>query len=207
MALVRNSEVFGMKKNKALVVVDLQVDFCPGGALGVADGDKIIPTINKYVELFSKHQLPIFASRDWHPSETTHFKAFGGPWPVHCVQNTPGAEFHPDFRLPESAIILSKGTDPSRDGYSVFDAQDSDQKFFLELLKERKIKELYVAGIATDYCVRTTVLDALKQGFKVNVLIDAIKGVSPQDSERTLQEIVENKGKLIEFDQIVKQLK
>jgi len=199
-------EVLAMKKDKALVVVDLQVDFCPGGALGVADGDKIIPTINKYVELFSQHQLPIFVSRDWHPPETTHFQAFGGPWPVHCVQNSRGAQFHPDFQIPDSAIILSKGTDPSLDGYSVFDAQAAENRFFLELLKERQVKELYVAGIATDYCVRTTALDALHHGFKVTVLIDAVKGVSPTDSERTLKEIVEKNGQLKGFDDVVKAL-
>lgn len=195
-----------MKTDKALVVVDLQVDFCPGGALAVADGDKIVPKINEYVKLFLQHQLPIFVSRDWHPAETKHFKEFGGPWPVHCVQNSPGAAFHPDFHVPSSAIILSKGTDPSLDGYSVFDAQDSQQRFFIELLRERKIKKLYIAGIATDYCVRTTALDALNHGFEVNVLIDAIKGVSPEDSERTLQEIISKNGRMVEYDQVVREL-
>ncbi len=195
-----------MKNKKALVVVDIQNDFCPGGALGVREGDQIIPTVNKYVELFLRNQLPVFVSRDWHPEDTKHFKPASGPWPPHCVQNTKGAEFHPDFRVPAEAIILSKGTDPELDGYSVFEALDSNQKSFIELLKEMNINELYLSGIATDYCVRMTSLDAFQQDFKVNILTDAIKGVNEQDSRRTIEEILAKHGKLKIFSDVINEL-
>lgn len=196
-----------MKSNKALLVVDIQNDFCPGGALGVQEGDQIIPLVNEYVALFLKKQLPVFVSRDWHPEDTKHFRESGGPWPVHCVRNTEGAEFHPDFRVPAQAIILSKGTNPEWDGYSVFEAEDSQKKSFIELLKEKNIDELYIAGIATDYCVKWTSLDAIENNFIVHVLVDAIKGVDPADSERTIHEIVAKHGKLKTFPEVSKELK
>ena len=188
-----------MQNKKSLLVVDIQNDFCPGGALGVSEGDQIIPLVNNYVQLFLDKQLPVFISRDWHPKETKHFKESGGPWPIHCVQNTKGGEFHPDFRVPEKAIILSKGTDPQSDGYSVFDAFDSNNTSFLEVLEQLDIDELYICGIATDYCVKFTVLDALKKGFKINVLVDAIKGVDKEDSKRTIAEITAKNAKMKTF--------
>jgi nicotinamidase/pyrazinamidase len=196
-----------MKANKALLVVDIQNDFCPGGALGVREGDQIIPVVNKYVVLFLKKHLSVFVSRDWHPEDTKHFRESGGPWPAHCVRNTEGAEFHPDFHVPEQAIILSKGTSPELDGYSVFEAQDSQKKLFIELLKEMNIDELYIAGIATDYCVKWTSLDAIKNNFIVHVLVDAIKGVDQADSERTINEIVAKNGKLKTYPEVSKELK
>jgi len=195
-----------MQTNKALLVVDIQNDFCPGGTLGVDEGDQIIPTVNKYIDLFLKNNLPVFVSRDWHPTESKHFKGSGGSWPPHCIQNMKGAEFHPDFRVPDQAIILSKGTDPELDGYSVFDAHDSENKPFHNLLKEMGINELYIAGIATDYCVRMTSLDAFKNGFRVNVLTDAIKGVDEEDSRRAIDEIVARDGKLKIFSDVSKEL-
>ncbi|UCE04885.1 MAG: nicotinamidase [bacterium] len=195
-----------MQTNKALLVVDIQNDFCPGGALGVREGDQIIATVNKYVDLFQKNQFPVFVSRDWHPEDSKHFKESGGPWPPHCVRNTKGAEFHPDFLVPDEAIILSKGTDPEMDGYSVFEAHDSINKPFIDLLKEMGIDELYIAGIATDYCVRMTSLDAFKNSYKVNVLTDAIKGVDEQDSKHAIDEIVAKNGKLKIFSEVLKEL-
>jgi len=195
-----------MRTKKALLVVDIQNDFCPGGALGVSEGDQIIPVVNKYVDLFLKNQFPVFVSRDWHPKDTKHFKQSGGPWPPHCVQNTKGAEFHPDFLVPDEAIILSKGTDPEMNGYSVFDAHDLENKPFIDLLKEMGIDELYIAGIATDYCVRMTYLDAFKNSYKVNVLTDAIKGVDEQDSKHAIDEIVAKNGKLKIFSEVSKEL-
>lgn len=195
-----------MQPQKALIVVDIQNDFCPGGALGVRESDLIIPVVNKYVKLFLSKNLPVFVSRDWHPKETKHFKKFGGPWPIHCIQNTKGGEFHPDFRVPEKAIILSKGSDPQLDGYSVFEALDSDNQPFLNVLKKMEIDELYISGIATEYCVRFTALDALKNGFKVNVLVDAIKGVSKNDSEDALAEINAKNAKSKEYVEVKKEL-
>jgi nicotinamidase/pyrazinamidase len=181
-----------MKLKKALLIVDVQNDFCPGGALGIKDGDKIIPAINKYIKNFAPKKLPIFASRDWHPKKTTHFKKFGGVWPVHCVQGTKGAEFHPKLKLPKEVILLYKGMDPEKDSYSAFQAQDQNGMSLPNFLRILGIKELYIAGLATDYCVKFTTHDAIKEGFKVKILLDAIKGVNlkPNGSENVIREMV-----------------
>ncbi len=188
-----------MKCKKALLIVDVQNDFCPGGALGIKDGDEIIPAINKYIKIFAAKKLPIFASRDWHPKKTTHFKKFGGVWPVHCVQGTKGAEFHPKLKLPKEAILLYKGMDPEKDSYSAFQAQDENGMSLANLLKILDMKELYIAGLATDYCVKFTTHDAIRQGFKVKILLDAIKGVNlkPNDSENVIREMVKIGAKKI----------
>jgi nicotinamidase/pyrazinamidase len=181
-----------MKKNSALLIVDIQNDFCPDGALGIAGGDSIIPVLNKYIKIFSAVKLPVFASRDWHPKKTSHFNEFGGQWPEHCVQDSPGARFHPVLRLPDDAIILSKGMDPEADSYSAFQAVDAKGNAFADLLHKFSVKELFVGGLATDFCVRWTTLDALKFGLRVNLLMDAIKGVNlrEKDSEAAIEEMV-----------------
>jgi len=178
-----------LKISKALLVVDAQNDFCPGGALGIPQADKIIPTINKYIKAFAKKKLPIFATRDWHPARTKHFKDFGGIWPVHCIQNTPGAAFHPALRLPKEAFLLYKGMDPQKDSYSAFHAQDLRGLEFDKILKIMGVRELYIAGLATDYCVKFTTHDALRHGFKVKILVDAIQGVNLKagDSENAIR--------------------
>lgn len=188
-----------MKFKKALLVVDIQNDFCPGGALGVPEGDKIVPKVNKYIRIFSKKKLPIFATRDWHPIRTKHFKDFGGVWPVHCIHNSKGAAFHPKLKLSKGAILLYKGMDPEKDSYSAFHAEDEKGMRFPNLLKILGIKEIYIAGMATDYCVKFSTHDALKQGFKVKILMDAIKGVNlrPDDSEKAIKEMVKNGAKKI----------
>ena len=190
-----------MKLKKALLIVDVQNDFCPGGTLVVPEGDKIIPKLNKYIKIFSQKKLPIFASRDWHPKKTIHFKKFGGTWPVHCVQDTKGAAFHPKLKLPNGVILLYKGMDSEKDSYSVFQAKDSNGMEFLTLLKYLGIQELYIGGLATDYCVRFTAIDALRNGFKINVLMDAIKGVNlkPNDSTEAIEEIVKAGAKKTTF--------
>lgn len=181
-----------MKPKEALLVVDVQNDFCPGGTLAVPGADKIIPVINKYIRIFSRVGLPVFFSRDWHLKETIHFKKFGGTWPAHCVQNTRGAEFHPGLKLPKQAIIISKGMDPREDSYSVFQAQDPSGTGFLNRLKSLGISQIYIAGLAADYCVKYSAIDALKSGFRVKVLIDAVKGVNLKagDSQKAIEEIV-----------------
>jgi nicotinamidase/pyrazinamidase len=166
-----------LRFKKALLVVDLQNDFCAGGALAVSGAEKIIPNLNRYIKLFCKKGLPIFASRDWHPRRTSHFKRYGGLWPFHCVQNTKGAMFHSHLKLPRETIVISKGMQPDQDSYSVFDGFDSRGVTFSNLLEIFAIKELYVGGLATDYCVKFSVIGALKAGFKVMLLTDAIKGV------------------------------
>lgn len=188
-----------MKPKKALVLVDVQNDFCPGGALGVPGGDTIIPKINKYIAYFAKKKLPVFATRDWHPIRTAHFKDFGGVWPVHCIHNSPGAAFHPKLKLPKEAILLYKGMDPEKDSYSVFQAEDTQGMSFTNLLSVAGIKELYFAGLATDYCVKFSGLDALQRGLKVKILMDAVKGVDlkPDDSEKAVKELIKRGAKKI----------
>ena len=191
----------------ALIMVDMQNDFLPGGALAVPEGDKIIPSVNQYTRFFSNLNLPVYFTRDWHPEETVHFKQGGGPWPSHCIQNTPGAEFHPDVFIPDKAEILSKGMDPRYDGYSAFDARNEAGKRFPDLLKDQDISTFYIGGIATDYCVRATCLDALKEGFDVYVLRDAIKGVKPEDSRKAIEEITTQGAVPVTFSEVEKSLK
>jgi nicotinamidase/pyrazinamidase len=180
-----------MKLKKALLAVDIQNDFCPGGALGIAAGDKIIPFVDKYIKIFSQNKLPVFISRDWHPAKTTHFKKFGGVWPRHCIQNTRGAGFHPKLKIPPEAIIISKGMNPEEDSYSAFQARDTNGQSLRDLLKNFGIEEIYIAGLATDYCVKYSAIDALKSGFRVKVLKDAIAGVNlkPADSKEALAQM------------------
>lgn len=161
----------------ALVIVDVQNDFCPGGALPAPGGSTIVPTLNRYIADARARGFAIVASRDWHPAATRHFKAFGGIWPPHCVQQTPGAAFHPDLALPADATIISKGDSADREGYSAFDGRTADGRSLADHLRNHQVSHLFVGGIATDYCVKETVLDALKRGFRVAVLSDAITGI------------------------------
>ncbi len=188
----------------ALLIVDVQNDFCPGGALAVTQGDKIIPILNRYIQLFSKDQNPVIISRDWHLRQTKHFKEFGGVWPVHCVQNTPGAAFHPALKLPPRTIIVSKGMDPEKDSYSAFQAIDEQGLPLLKILQDLDIKELWIGGLATDYCVKASILDALKY-FKVHLLVDAIQGVDlqPGDSKKAIGDMVKAGAQEMTLDQIL----
>ena len=188
---------------EALLVVDVQNDFCPGGALAVPEGDKVVPILNRYIQAFQTVHLPVFASRDWHPSVTKHFKAYGGPWPPHCVQGTKGAEFHPALTL-EGTTILSKGMDPEKDSYSAFHGYTSDGTDFSTLLKRSGIRRLFVGGLATDYCVKHSVLDAMREGLEVTLLKDAVRGVElhPGDSEKALREMTEAGAQTIHFPQL-----
>lgn len=176
--------------NKALVVVDVQNDFCSGGKLPVPGGDKVIGPLNGYIQIFKAKGLPIFASRDWHPEKTKHFKDSGGDWPKHCIQNTKGAEFHPSLSLPESAVILSAGMDPESEGYSAFEGKSQNEKGFQEVLEEQNIKKLYVGGLATEFCVKHTVLEALNRGFKVQLLVDAIAGIDSEEAKKAKEEMI-----------------
>lgn len=173
------------------MVVDVQNDFCPGGALGVPGGDRIVPRVNRTIELFERRGLPILATRDWHPKVTKHFKEFGGAWPPHCIQGTKGARFHPDLRLPKDVVILSKGMDPEQDSYSGFQAYNGQGRDLESVIRDLGADEVYLCGLATDYCVRATALDAMRRGIRVRVLEDAIKGVDvkPGDSEAAVREM------------------
>ena len=180
-----------MSRRPALLIVDVQNDFCPGGSLGVPDGDRIIPRVNRTIELFTRRGLPVLATRDWHPAITKHFKEFGGAWPPHCIQGTKGARFHPDLRLPKDAVILSKGMDPDQDSYSGFQALSAAGRDLESVIHDFGIDEVFLCGLATDYCVRATALDAVRRGVHVRVLGDAIKGVNVKagDSAVAVQEM------------------
>jgi nicotinamidase/pyrazinamidase len=158
---------------RALIVVDVQNDFCPGGSLAVAGGDEVIAPLNNVIREFLDRGEPVFKTRDWHPAKTKHFKAFGGIWPVHCVQGTHGAEFHSALNDDPRITIISKGIDESADGYSGFDGTSLAQ-----LLHDEGIEEVWVGGLATDYCVKHTVLDARREGFKVKALGEAMRAVN-----------------------------
>lgn len=175
----------------ALLIVDVQRDFCPGGALAAPDGDRVVAPLNRYIDEAAANGWPVYASRDWHPPATSHFSDYGGEWPVHCVEGTAGAAFHPGLRLPPAAIVVSKGQEADRPGYSAFEGRTPDGRTLADDLRARGIDHLYVGGIATDCCVRHSVLDARRAGLAVTVLTDAIAGVdvAPGDSARALEEM------------------
>ncbi len=179
--------MYKLERTDALIIVDVQNCFCPGGELPVKEGDKIIPTINKYIHKFQKAGAKIYATRDWHPPDHKSFKDYGGIWPPHCLKGSKGAEFRSDLKLPEETTVISTGDKPSLDGYSGFDHTNLERK-----LKGDGIDRVFVGGLATDYCVKYTVLDAVEKSFEVVLLTDAIKGVNrkPGDAERAIGEMV-----------------
>ena len=170
---------------QALIVVDVQNDFCPGGSLAVPHGDDVVAPLNKLIDEFLERGDPIFKSRDWHPRATKHFAAYGGTWPVHCVQNTRGAQFHRALRDDPRIKVVSTGLGDA-DGYSAFDETDLEAE-----LRNAGVQELIVGGLATDYCVKNTVLDALKKGFKVKAVQDAMRPVElqPGDGDRAIEQM------------------
>lgn len=170
-----------LNMQSALLIEDLQRDFMPGGSLAVPKSDEVVPVLNRYLALARSKGLPVFASRDWHPGNHCSFRARGGPWPEHCVAGTAGAEFAPGLDLPPDAIIISKATREDAEAYSSFDGTDLALR-----LRKLGVKRLLVGGLATDYCVLHTVRDALKSGFEVLLLKDAIRAVNvkPGDGER-----------------------
>lgn len=186
-------------KQTNLIVVDVQNDFCPGGALAVPDGDKIISALNEYIKKFSDSGAPIIFTRDWHPPDHSSFKSQGGPWPSHCVQNSDGAKFHSNLMIPENAEIVSKA-DRKDEAYSFFRGTN-----LAEELHQRGIKRLLVGGLATDYCVKETVLDGLRHGFEVYHLDDASRGVNVNrdDSELALREMVSRGAKRIKLSDVI----
>jgi nicotinamidase/pyrazinamidase len=169
---------------RALIIVDFQNDFTPGGALAVSDGDAIAGKLNA-LAASGDYDL-VVATRDWHPADHSSFAEQGGPWPVHCVQGTDGAELHPALDRAELDVIVDKGQAVDTDGYSGFDGTDLEA-----LLREHGITQVTIAGLATDYCVKNTALDALRAGFQVTVDSTAVRGVEvePGDSERALAEV------------------
>jgi len=187
----------------ALIIVDMQNDFMPGGALPVNNALSIIPRINEYIELFKRAGALIIATRDWHPPNHISFSNRGGPWPPHCVQGSKGAEFHPSLLLPGEAILVSKGYKEDREAYSGFEDTALHQ-----ILISRGVKRLFICGVATDYCVKATALDAINLGYTVFILEDAIRGVDiPKGSvDRAINEMLNQGCILITINDIVNEI-
>ena len=185
-----------LQQHDALIVVDVQRDFLPGGSLAVPHGDEVIPVLNAYLRHFAAAGLPIVATRDWHPPDHCSFAAQGGPWPPHCVRDSRGAEFSDDLELPRDARVISKATETGADAYSAFDATDLDA-----FLRDSGVERVFVGGLATDYCVLATVKDAADAGFDVVVLEDAIRavGVEPGDEARALASMREAGAAMLEL--------
>jgi nicotinamidase/pyrazinamidase len=183
----------------ALIIVDVQNDFCPGGSLAVPEGDQVVPPLNTLIRRFRQVRHPIFATRDWHPEGHASFVEQGGPWPPHCVQNTAGARFHPDLEVDEHVTIISKATAVEQDAYSGFDGTDLGEQ-----LKQQGVRKVFIGGLATDYCVKATAQDALQEGFDVYIVEDAVRGVDlrPGDSRRALDELTRAGARIVTSDQV-----
>lgn len=176
-----------LDRGDALLVVDMQVDFLPGGALGVTDGHEVLAPINRLIALYREQGLPIFASRDWHPGDHCSFAAQGGPWPPHCMAGTPGAEFSAELALPDDTVVVSKADSAGVDAYSAFNGTGLAAQ-----LRERGVERVAVCGLATDYCVLNTVTDALEEGFDTIFVPEAMRAVDvePGDGRRALDRMV-----------------
>jgi nicotinamidase/pyrazinamidase len=183
-----------MRKGDALLIVDVQNDFCPGGALAVREGDQVVPVLNQWIDQAASLDIPVYASQDWHPQNHISFNARGGPWPPHCIQGTSGAAFHRDLRLPSNVEIISKADHPDVDSYSAFGGTD-----LTERLRRAHIERLWIGGLTQDYCVRFTALDALREGFEVHVIVDGTRAVNvkPDDGRLALAEI-QRSGAILE---------
>ena len=176
-----------LEPGDALLVIDMQADFLPGGALGVAGGHEVVAPINHLIALFRAQGLPIYASRDWHPADHCSFAAQGGPWPPHCVAGTPGAEFTAELALPDEAIVVSKADSAGVDAYSAFNGTG-----LAGALRARGVERVTVCGLATDYCVLNTVTDALEEGFDTLIVPEAMRAVDlqPGDGRRAMDRMV-----------------
>ena len=193
-----------LQRTDALIIVDVQNCFLPGGSLGVAGGDRIIEPLNRAIGIFFKKNLAIFLSRDWHPRQHISFVEQGGPWPVHCVRNTSGAQFFESLRIPASAVVFSKGTDPEQEEYSAWHARDASGKTLQEIVHSMGIQRLFIGGLTTEYCILSTVKDARAEGYPIFVLQDAICAVEANqgDGWRALEEMSSAKAELIMVENI-----
>ena len=187
------------KTGDALLLIDIQRDFLPGGALAVPGADRILPVVNKLVRFFEYRSLPIVASRDWHPRDHCSFRRQGGTWPVHCVGGTNGAGFPDELVLPENVEIVSKATGSSHDSFSAF-----GETGLATMLHEKDVTRVYVGGLATEYCVAATVTDAIQSEFGVVVVCDAVGALNqrPGDGERALSRLESLGAHLTMLDQI-----
>jgi nicotinamidase/pyrazinamidase len=183
----------------ALILVDIQLDFLPGGSLAVPHGDEVVPALNRYLAVFRRLTFPVAATRDWHPPDHCSFQAQGGPWPPHCVAGSDGARFAPLLDLPCEARIVSKATARDKDAYSGFEGTDLD-----DWLKRAGVARVFVGGLATDYCVLNTVRDALRLGYATFLLLDAVRAVEVNagDGERAIAEMRRLGATVIDFTAI-----
>ena len=184
---MNGTETTHPRPGDALIVVDVQNDFLPGGTLGVADGDAVLPVLNEYLARFAQEGLSIYATRDWHPRDHCSFRGQGGPWPPHCIADSDGANFAAGLQLPSTTHVISKATTAERDAYSGFEGTDLDRQ-----LREAGLHRLWIGGLATDYCVLNTVRDALQRGYEVMLLTDAVRAVNvqPHDGEAAVAEML-----------------
>ncbi|MFI5304650.1 MAG: isochorismatase family protein [Nitrospiria bacterium] len=175
-----------LKPGDALLLVDIQNDFLPGGSLGVPNGNRVLAPLNLAIWIFHDKGFPILATRDWHPEKHCSFKPQGGPWPVHCVAGTRGAQFSSALNFPEEIRVISKATHEKFDAYSGF--QETDM---VQIIKKLEVRRLFIGGLATDYCVLNTVKDALHLGFQVVLIKNAIQAVNvyPNDGEKAIAEM------------------
>jgi len=188
-------------QNSALILVDIQNDFCPGGALAVEEGDQIVEVVNRLIPQFPL----VISTQDWHPANHVSFKAQGGPWPPHCVQGTRGAELHPSLNTETIAHYLRKASSPEKDDYSEFEGKDEQGRSLDQVLKAEKVKRIFAVGLATDYCVLATVLDGLKLGYEVVAVTDAMRAVNvePEDGDRAMGRMSEAGALLVSSDEVL----
>jgi nicotinamidase/pyrazinamidase len=177
----------------ALLIVDVQRDFCPGGALAVPEGDRVVPVLNRWIDVARRAGVPIYASRDWHPSDHCSFEPQGGPWPPHCIHDSDGARFHPNLALPAETVVINKGTERDRDALSAFSGTGLKGR-----LRDARVRRVFIGGLALDACVHATVLDALEEGFEVCLLLDATRALEPRRGRRRLEEMQQLGATLLE---------
>jgi nicotinamidase/pyrazinamidase len=193
------SEIFN---DAALILVDIQNDFCPGGALAVTEGDQVVAVVNRLMPRFPL----VVSTLDWHPANHVSFREQGGPWPPHCVQNTFGAELHPALHTEHINHTFRKASTPDSDAYSEFEGVDDERRLLDAYLKSRGVRRVYVAGLATDYCVRATTLDALRLGYETFVVTDGVRAVNvePDDGDKALAEMREQGAHLVTSESILR---
>ena len=181
-----------LETGDALLILDVQKDFCPGGALPVEDGDKVVPVINRWINAATAKGVPVFASRDWHPIGHISFKESGGPWPPHCIQDSDGAKFHRDLALPESTVIVTKGVRFDQDQISAF-----DQTGLAVRLRKDDIRRLWVAGLAEDVCVLATVVDGCREGFEMVLIGKGTRPITSESREKARRQMQDAGARLV----------
>jgi nicotinamidase/pyrazinamidase len=187
--------VNAVEPGDAILVVDVQNDFCPGGALPVEEGDRVVPVLNRWLRAAKQRGVPVYASRDWHPRGHMSFVEQGGDWPAHCLQDTEGAAFHAELELPEDVVLIAKGVRFDHDQYSAF-----NETGLAERLRRDGVRRLWVGGLALDVCVRASVLDALRAGLEVRLLVDATRPVQADAGQRALDEM-KAEGAILEVEE------